>query len=366
MLSRQSRPDVVSGQILCFQIAPSHSSTTTMPAVATGKVLVSGANGYIAVWVVRSLLEAGFSVRGAVRSADKGAHLKQLFASYGEKFELVIVPDITKEGAFDEAVKGVDAVEHTASPFHMNADDPAELLEPAIKGTEGILYSIMKHAPTVRRVVVTSSVAAVLSMLDKPKVFDERDWNDQAVAEVAEKGKEANNGSKYRASKTLAERAAWKFMEEHKSQIGWDLVCLNPPLVLGPVIHAVSSPDALNTSALMMWEAFTKPGKAVGSGSFVDVRDLATAHVQALMNEPAGGERIIVCAGPFCWQDWLDVVPASNTNYEKGTPGAGKSFVHLIIFENGKAKKLLGLDYRTMEQTAKDTLEDYEQKGWIA
>jgi nucleoside-diphosphate-sugar epimerase len=113
-----------------------------MPTVSPpAKVLVSGANGFIAVWVIQTLLEKGYAVRGTVRSLEKGKYLKTLFEKYSDKFELVVVADITKvsgfclpisasitayhqEGAFDEAVKGVDAIEHTASPFHFNADDP--------------------------------------------------------------------------------------------------------------------------------------------------------------------------------------------------------------------------------------------------
>ncbi|KAJ7149106.1 NAD(P)-binding protein [Mycena filopes] len=177
-----------------------------MPAISSGKVLVSGANGYVAVWVVRTLLEEGFSVRGAVRSADKGKHLTNRFASHGDKFELVVVPDITQDGAFDDAVKGVDAIAHTASPFHFQANEPAELIEPAVKGTVGILGSARKYGKSVKRVVVTSSCASVLSVLPTPKTFSEEDWNDGAVAEVKEKGAAASAASKYRTSKVLAER----------------------------------------------------------------------------------------------------------------------------------------------------------------
>lgn len=67
-----------------------------MPAVTSGKVLVTGANGFLAVWVVKNLLEAGFSVRGTIRSEDKGPYLKKLFASYGDKLELIVVKDITE------------------------------------------------------------------------------------------------------------------------------------------------------------------------------------------------------------------------------------------------------------------------------
>jgi nucleoside-diphosphate-sugar epimerase len=91
---------------------------------APAKVLVTGANGYLATWVVKKYLEAGYSVRGTVRSLSKSAFLNDKFGHYGNRFELVVVDDITKDGAFDEAVKGVDAIAHTASPFHLNATNP--------------------------------------------------------------------------------------------------------------------------------------------------------------------------------------------------------------------------------------------------
>jgi nucleoside-diphosphate-sugar epimerase len=84
------------------------------------KVLVTGANGFLAVWVVKKYLEAGYSVRGTVRSLSKSAFLKDKFAQYGDRFELIVVDDITKDGAFDEAVKGVDAIAHTASPVQFS------------------------------------------------------------------------------------------------------------------------------------------------------------------------------------------------------------------------------------------------------
>jgi hypothetical protein len=96
-----------------------------MVAVSSpAKVLVTGANGYLAVWTVKKYLQAGYSVRGTVRSLTRSAFLKEQFAEYGERLELVVVEDITKDGAFDEAVKGVDAIAHTASPFHYNATEP--------------------------------------------------------------------------------------------------------------------------------------------------------------------------------------------------------------------------------------------------
>jgi len=88
------------------------------------RVLVTGANGFLAVYTVKKYLEAGYSVRGTVRSLSKSAFLTDKFSNYGDRFELVVVEDITKEGAFDEAVRGVDAIAHTASPFHYKSSNP--------------------------------------------------------------------------------------------------------------------------------------------------------------------------------------------------------------------------------------------------
>ncbi|KAJ7186147.1 D-lactaldehyde dehydrogenase [Mycena filopes] len=338
-----------------------------MPAISKGKVLVTGANGFIAAWVVRSLLEEGFAVRGTARSADKCAHLREIFASFGDRFELVVVPDITKEGAFDEAVQGVDAIEHTASPFHLHAVEPDELIIPAIHGTVGILKSALKYGKSVKRVVITSSCAAVLQVEDEPRIFSELDWNEQAPSQVAEMGREAPPMTKYRASKTLAERAAWAFVEEHKSEMEWDLVVLNPPFVFGPTIHFTPTPDALNTSARQfytMLTEFSSPVTRHTGSCWVDVRDLGRAHTLALLKDAAGGERIIVSAGPFVWQDFLDAAPKS-PRFQKGVPGPGKNTVHQIRYDASKSARVLGMGtYRSMEDMTRDTVEDWEARGW--
>ncbi|KAG2137915.1 hypothetical protein DEU56DRAFT_736589 [Suillus clintonianus] len=354
-----------------------------MPTVQPpSKVLVSGANGYIAIWVVRTLLEKGYSVRGTVRSEEKAASLRQLFSSYGDKHEVVVVEDITKEGAFDEAVKGVDAIEHTASPFHMNADDPNELIIPAVNGTVGILKSALKYGQSVKRIVVTSSGAAVLRDTPTPSTFSELDWNEQCLEIVREKGREAPNMMKYRASKTLAEKAAWEFWNTHKGNVGWDLSVLNPPFVFGPAIHEVTAPSALGTSAKLFYNHVAHPNSSGATNEFlasngtawIDVRDLAEAHVLSLQKEAAGGERMIVSAGLWKWQDFID---AANTispppklatgGLPKGNPGAGTghpSTVHLLYYDTAKAARILGLKYRTIAETTKDALADYEAKGW--
>ncbi|KAG6333457.1 hypothetical protein ID866_5627, partial [Astraeus odoratus] len=283
-----------------------------MPVIRPpSKVLVSGANGYVAMWVVHELLEQGYAVRGTVRSAEKGEYIKKQFAKYGDKLEIVVVEDITKladtlqEGAFDRAVKGVDAIAHTASPFHFNASRPAELIGPAVQGTVGILQSTLKHGTSVKRVVITSSVGAVVRDEPTPTTFTEKDWNLQSLEIVNEQGENAPKLAIYRASKTLAEQAAWKFVEEHKQEINWDIAVLNPPYVLGPAIHEVTDPASLNTSAKLFYDHVADATKVEALGNeylskagacWVDVRDLGVAHRLALEKPEAGNERIIVSA----------------------------------------------------------------------
>ncbi|KAI0674146.1 NAD(P)-binding protein [Trametes maxima] len=342
-----------------------------MPAITSGKVLVTGANGYIAVWVVKTLLEQGFAVRGTVRSESKATHLRELFKSYGSKFEIGIVEDITKEGAFDEAVKGVDAIEHTASPFHFKADDPNELIKPAVQGTTGILKSAQAHGSAVKRVVITSSTAAVLEPTTTPRVFSEENWNEDSVAEVKEKGRAASQPGKYRASKTLAERAAWEFYEKNKAGLPFDLVVLNPPFVFGPAIHAVDKPESLNESALDWYSTVMKSkldndALATAGSSYVDVRDLAEAHALALTKPNVAGERIITSARPWKWQEFVTAahkldsrIPAGNTSFDP------EAATHLIRYDPAKEQRLLGIKFKTLEETTKAIIDDYKAKGWL-
>ena len=152
----------------------------------------------------------------------------------------------------------MDAIAHTASPFHFKVVEPEELVVPAVHGTTGVLASALKNAPSVKRIVITSSVAAVVTPSPNPSTFSEEDWNEDSIVEIKEKGKDASAIAKYRASKTLAERAAWDFWNGHKKEVGWDLVVLNPPLVLGPFLHEVDKPEDLNESVRMFYNSVVK------------------------------------------------------------------------------------------------------------
>jgi len=257
------------------------------------------------------------------------------------------------------------------------------LIIPAVKGTLSILQSALKYGTSVKRIVITSSVAAVLHVASEAMVFSEKDWNEQAVEMVRELGKGATPQAKYRASKTLAEKAAWDFAEKNKSQIGWDIVALNPPNVFGPALHEVSSPSALNQSLFDWYDVVLTPSRqgkdvsalATTGGAWVDVRDLADAHLLALEKNEAGGERFIICKGKFVWQEFVDAAKSVNPKVistlanpdvlkAEDDMSAKPVKAYMVDFDNSKGMEILGISYKTERDCATDMIADFGKRGW--
>ncbi|KAJ1303085.1 hypothetical protein OPQ81_011286 [Rhizoctonia solani] len=340
-----------------------------MPSISALKpttVLVTGANGFIGTWICKTFLENGYRVRGAVRSASKGQYLAEVFKDHGHEFMYHVVDDITKPGAFDEAVKGVEAVVHTASP-DPTVEDIQDVIIPALNGTLELIGSINKYGSEVKRMVYTSSGSAITNPT-KPAgtVFTDDDWNTWSVKQVEEKGRGAG-WDIYRASKVIAEQAAW---EEAKKQDRWDLVAIHPLLTLGPIIHQVTKPSNLNLSVLRFYKVLIAREEDLSSEvllahdiNFSDVRDVALAHLRAAEYESAGGHRFITSNGSYTWQDALDLLPMQYFR-PLGTPGSGK-FVKHTVFDSTKARKMLELDFRSFEETIQDTVFDLHRRGWL-
>ncbi|TFK57581.1 NAD-P-binding protein [Heliocybe sulcata] len=343
-----------------------------MPHVHNGaKVLVTGASGFIGSWVVRYLLERDYVVRAAVRSPEKGEYMKRLHESYGDYFEYVVVPDASTSGAFDDVLEGIDAVEHHAAPI---TDDPDDFVDAAISGTTSLMESILRYGRSVKRVIVTSSGAALVEPTKEPGyVYTEADWGDYSVREVQLKGAKADTVQKYRASKTLAERAAWDFVDAHKDKITWDLVTVLPtimvgPQVYGPVIHQTESLQDVNYSNQLLYNSILheRSPSDIG-GNWVDVRDVAEIHVDLLEKRSAAGERYIVSAGVHSWQELYDLLNASIPpiegiprgefgNYTRGRPP--------YVFSSLKVIKLLGFRFRALGESARDAITSIRERGF--
>lgn len=351
-----------------------------MPAIGSNsRVLVTGGSGFIAVWCIYQLLKRGHLVRATVRSDSKGQYLREVFHRFSDQLSFVLVENLEEEGAFSEAVKGVDAVLHTASPFLFNVDGDPEraLIRPAVNGTRNVLNSIHTHGKDVKRVVITSSYAAIMDPSRQGhNVYTEDDWNTSSVENTRRKGKNQDGGDAYLASKTMAERAAWEFVD--KTKPAWDLVTINPSLVLGPILQQVNSPEKLNTSISFVWGLLhgskNDEDLLAPSGAFVDVRDVAYAHVESLVRSEAGGNRFLLSRGPLVWQDFVDVIhkdssvpPEWKSQVPVGKPGQGPSVKQRNEADGSKASRMLGFNYLSLPQTVEDTvasLSDYETRRW--
>ncbi|KAK5527246.1 Glycine-rich RNA-binding protein 2, mitochondrial [Exophiala xenobiotica] len=323
------------------------------------RVLLTGGSGFIAAHVLDTLLKRGYSVVTTVRSRK-------------ERLDFVIVEDIAREGAFDDAVVSeppFEAVIHTASPFHFNATDvQKDLLDPAIQGTTGILESIVKYAPTVRKVVITSSFAAMVNPWKgswPEHTYSEEDWNPITLAQASES---VPNG--YRASKTFAERAAWDFLEREKPNFTLSTLC--PPQVFGPVVPQLSSLDTLNTSNQVIRDIVQGKFKSQippnATYTWIDVRDLALCHVLALEKPGAANKRFFLAAGFFSNKELVEVVRKSFDQYNEllpseDVPGGGYPEGGLYKIDNSRAVDILGIEWKSLDDSIADTVKSLQALG---
>jgi len=341
-------------------------------------VLVSGANGYVASWLVKKLLDEGCTVHAVVRDVSKPSKVAHLLALAKEsKGELKLFNgDLLVEDSYAEAMKNCTVVFHTASPFKLDIKDPQkELIDPALKGTENLLNTATKVGG-VERIVLTSSVAAIYTDASECAQYEngeitESMWNTTASLTY----------QPYSYSKTLAEKKAWELCGLQKQ---WELVVINPSLVFGPFLSA-----SLTTS-----ESF-KILKQIGDGTFkfgaprmgigiVDVRDLATAHFKAAFEADAKGRYITSAHNT----NFLEVAQALYAIFGKAYPlpntPAPKWFVwlfgplfnktltrryvannidHVFKANNSKIQSELGVIFRPLNETLKDAFQSLIDAG---
>ncbi|KAL8869022.1 MAG: hypothetical protein Q9174_004582 [Haloplaca sp. 1 TL-2023] len=334
------------------------------------RVLLTGGSGFIAVHVLEALLKQGHSVVTSVRSETKAQMLRDTFPDASkDRLDFVIVDDIARPGAFDEAVKSdppFDWAIHTASPFHFNVTDTKkDLLDPAIIGTTGVLKAINENAPSVKRVwltngpqVITSSFASIFSPTigNRPGyTYSEKDWNPITEEEAIQ-----NPPNAYRASKTFAEKAAWDFVEKEKPASDQLQMC--PPLVFGPIHPKLQTLDTLNTSNQrirdMMLGKMQDEIPPSGVHIWIDVRDLALAHVRAAERDEAQGKRFFVTAGYYSNSELADCLKELSPGLEGKIAKKGGEFPEggYFDFDNSRTKETLGVEFRSLKEMVKDTI----------
>jgi len=343
----------------------------------TTAALVTGATGYVAGWVVRRLLEQGVNVHAAVRDPGNPRKLRHLDELAGQEPGTIeyFKSDLLESGSYAEAMRGCSVVFHTASPFVVGVDDPQrDLIDPAVNGTRNVLDQA-SATPSVTRVVVTSSCAAIYGdNADLAKTpagkFTEEVWNTSSSIDH----------QPYSYSKALAEREAWRIAE---AQDRWTLVTVNPSLVLGPAIDPGASGESMSLMR-QLGDGRLKSGVPDMRIGVVDVRDVAEMHMRAAFHPAAHGRYVTSghntslpeiarilrdrfgASYPFPkrtlpkWLVWL-LGPMMDKRLKRKV--IGRNIGLPWIGDNGKSRRELDMAYRPLAETVSDMFQQLIDSG---
>jgi dihydroflavonol-4-reductase len=342
-------------------------------------VLVTGATGYVAGWVVKRLLEEGLTVHGTVRDAgktDRLAYLHDLAEGTDGSLELFSA-DLTQDGSFAEAMAGCSTVFHIASPYQINVEDPQrDLIEPAVSGTRNVLEEV-NRTPTVARVVLTSSCAAIYGDnidLDATPggVFTESIWNTSS----------SPTHQPYSYSKTMAEKKAWEIQD---AQDRWSLVVMNPPGIFGPGVRVHSGAESFNIMTQFGDGSMASGAPRMGLG-VVDVRDVAEAHLRGAFLPDAEG-RLLIAGHDTDLLEMGRAITEQYPNYplpKRAVPKpllwligpiVNKAFTRKVVSrninrpwrsDNTNSREKLGMSYRSLETTLHDHFQQLIDEGVVS
>jgi len=342
-------------------------------------VMVTGATGYVAGWLVKKLLDEGFTVHAPVRDPHNPEKLKSLnqIAERAPGKIKYFKADLLDEGSYAEATIGCQVVFHTASPFKLNVTDPQkELVDPAQIGTRNVLEEV-NRTPSVKRVVLTSSCAAIYGdNVDIEKapngILTEDIWNTSSSL----------NHQPYSYSKTLAEKEAWKL---NKGQSRWELVTINPSLVIGPGINPHATSESFKLVKQFGDGSLKTGAPRIGLG-VVDVRDLAEAHFKAAFTPEAKGRYIIsahdtdfLSMAQTLAEKYGDRYPIPRRAMPKWlvwlvAPMVNKAMTRKIVSlnvdvpwrgDNSKSIRELGMQYRSLKESMNDFFQQLIDNGLV-
>ena len=324
--------------------------------MAAEKVLLSGASGFIAGHILKLLIDSGYTVVGTVRSEGKGEFLKKL---YPKNFEYAIVEDISEPNAFDavfQANPDFTYVLHTASPFTFNATSAEkDFLRPAVQGTLSILNSTKIYGLNVKKVVVTSSFAAIISLEpdeDSSVVYTEDSWSPITYEQAND---DNNLLLAYIGSKTFAEKSAWEFMEKEKPN--FSISTIQIPYVWGNPINDIGI-KTLNTSNAVIANIMKLPKDTTEFPPqypyWADVSDVARTHFIAMTSEELNNKRVFFYSGIAGIQTILDTLhkvrPEASANFPIGKPGSF-DVKSCAVVDNSRTMKVLKFKPTSLETT---------------
>jgi dihydroflavonol-4-reductase len=341
-------------------------------AVEDTTVLVTGGTGFVGGHALVRLLEEGYRVRTTVRSAAREPEVRNLITEGGAKaadrLEFAIA-DLSSDAGWAEAVAGVDFVLHVASPFTgAGVDDDENVVVPARDGTLRVLRAARDAG--VRRVVVTSSFAAVGYSGRLGAEFTEADWTDPG-----------DDNTAYVRSKAVAERAAWDFVAAEGGAL--ELAVVNPTGIFGPALGPQLSGSVGLVKAMLTGQMPAVPRTYFG---VVDVRDVVDLHLRAMISPAAAGQRFLAVGGPAVsllqvaqalrrrlgdaaakapTLELTDaqVIAAAATN--PALQEAVRQLGRVPVISNAKARTVLGWTPRAPEDTIVDTAESLFRLGLV-
>ena len=332
------------------------------------KVLVTGATGYIGLHCIHQLLNQGYAVNGSIRSPERKEEIFEALQKHNTPIENLNLYtfNLTEDDGWDEGMEGCDYLLHVASPIALENHDEDFFVKPAVAGVKRAFKFAKKH--NVKKVVLTSSVAAIFDTLEEKTYYDETDWSDPDNPSI----------SHYSKSKTLAERAAWDFVKNEDNP--FELAVINPALVIGP---SLSGDLGESNKAIAMVATGKMPVAVPLQFGYVDVRDVATAHVLAMQNSNSNGERFALAEKDLWYKDvakvlrdngfdkaptfnvpvWLAKILANFSKELKITlPYLGRV---RSVKNTSKAKDILGWNPRPAEQSIIDIAEQIKEMGLI-
>lgn len=313
-------------------------------------VAVTGASGFIGAHIVRACLQRGYTVNACVRNKDdpKNKFLLDMPNDVGKGEIHLFSADLVTIGSYDDALSNADAAIHAAAQVDPGAiKDPwKDMVEPSTKGTLNILSSVNKFH--IRHYVHTSSMAAV-GMADRP--VNEEDWNKGTIED-----------SPYNFAKTEGERLVWRETEGRPYTVS----CINPSMVFGPCLakpHAKASPFVFRQAIY----GNAQPNQAY---SVVDVRDVALAHVEAMVRPEANGKRVILDgdgSNVIAINDLIQMCRELFPKY-KFTDAPGqipKVPEGFRTTDNARSKEMLGIRYLPVVDTLRDSVTSMIETGWV-
>ncbi|KIX96686.1 uncharacterized protein Z520_07405 [Fonsecaea multimorphosa CBS 102226] len=317
--------------------------------MSKGFVLLTGATGHVGYANLIEALKKGYKVRAAVRSESKAAQVKSAKSTqpYLDQLTFTTVPDIEKEGAFDEAVKGVDYIIHTASPLPVPSDDDEKnIIRPAINGTLSILRSALKE-PSIKKVVITSSVAAVVpSEPGKAPAVD--------YIEADPKGPYPDTFAAYAASKKLTLYRTYDFIRDSKPK--FSIINVMPTFVIGRN-ELATTPQAIvaGSNALALGPILGNKSDSPMPSFVCHIDDVAFVHVAALDPKVTGNQNFGVnytSSTPINWDDGIEIVKKHfPKEVEAGVfPLGGTAPSVQVPFDASKTEETLGLKFKDFEE----------------